>query len=74
MDEVLISVVGMSCGGCVRSVTQVLTALSGVVQAEVSLAEASAKVRFDSSVVTIAAMLGAIRDAGFGADVGARRA
>jgi copper chaperone len=74
MKEVLLSVAGMSCGGCVHSVTQVLTALPGVAQAEVSLADASARVRFDPAMVTSAAMITAIQDAGFGADEVARRA
>ena len=42
MNEVTIKVEGMSCGGCVANVTGVLKALSGVSEAQVSLADASA--------------------------------
>ena len=67
MEEVQIAVGGMSCGGCVRSVTQVLTGMAGVASAEVSLADARATVKYDPALVTPAAMAAAIRDAGFDA-------
>lgn len=72
MEEVLIAVEGMSCGGCVRSVTNILRGLPGVDLAEVSLADKSARVRFDPSGVTVAAMTKAIGEAGFEAQVDAR--
>lgn len=37
MESSIIKVGGMSCQGCVRNITGVLTALPGVVAAEVSL-------------------------------------
>ena len=37
METVTLGVSGMTCGGCVRSVTKVLNALNGVEKADVSL-------------------------------------
>jgi copper chaperone len=57
----------MSCGGCVKSITSVLTALDGVAKAEVSLEQARAVVEFDAGKVTREQLMGAIEDAGFDA-------
>ena len=43
--ELTLKIAGMSCGGCVRSVSGVLSALPGVERAEVSLEDAIAKIR-----------------------------
>ena len=68
MENTLIKLGGMSCQGCVKNITDVLTALPGVAAAEVSLEAAEARVVFDPQVVTRAALLGAIEDAGFDAE------
>ncbi|MDP2795477.1 MAG: cation transporter [Sulfurisoma sp.] len=65
MEATTIKVNGMSCGGCVKSVTNVLTALPGVSKAEVTLTPGEARVEFDPAQVTRAAMAKAIDDAGF---------
>ena len=65
METTTLTVKGMSCGGCVKSVTNVLTALPGVSKAEVILQPGEAKVEFDPAQVTRAAMKQAIDDAGF---------
>ncbi|MCK9258376.1 MAG: heavy metal-associated domain-containing protein [Azoarcus sp.] len=65
MTEVTIKVAGMSCGGCVRNVTGVLKALAGVDDAEVSLEQATATVRFDPSRVDVDGLRQAIENAGF---------
>jgi len=65
METTLLKVVGMTCGGCVRSVTNVLKALPGVVQAEVSLEKSEAKVTFDCARTSPAALRKAIEDAGY---------
>lgn len=62
--ETVIKVGGMSCGGCVKSVTNVLSALPGVKKAEVSLEKKEARVEHDPSA-TLAAMKQAIIEAGF---------
>lgn len=67
MTEVTIKVEGMSCGGCVRNVTGVLKALAGVEDAEVSLEQASATVRFDPARVDVGALRQAVENAGFDA-------
>lgn len=59
------SVQGMTCGGCAKSVARVLTELSGVQSAQVSHSEGKAEVVFDETVVTEAALVEAIEEAGF---------
>ena len=67
METTTIKVGGMSCGGCVKSVTGVLTALDGVAKAEVSLEQKQAVVEFDAAKVSLAQLTQAIEDAGFDA-------
>ncbi|MDP1609908.1 MAG: copper ion binding protein [Sulfuritalea sp.] len=67
METTTIKVDGMSCGGCVKSVTGVLTALDGVAKAEVSLEQKQAVVEFDAAKVSRAQLAQAIEDAGFDA-------
>lgn len=63
--EVIIRVEGMSCGGCVRNVTGVLKAVTGVIDANVSLEEAEARVSFDPLVVSVETLRQALIEAGF---------
>ena len=65
MDTVVLKVSGMSCGGCVKSVTGVLEALPGVAKAEVSLEKAEAVVSYEPGLATREHMIEAIDDAGF---------
>jgi copper chaperone len=65
METTVLKVGGMTCGGCVRSVTNVLKALPGVASAEVSLQAAEAKVTFDPALAGPAALRKAIEDAGY---------
>jgi copper chaperone len=65
METTVLKVDGMTCGGCVRSVTNVLKALPGVANADVSLEKSEAKVTFDSALVNPAALCKAIEDAGY---------
>ena len=65
METTTIKVDGMSCGGCVKSVTGVLTALAGVAKAEVSLEQKQAVVEFDACKVTRDQLKAVIEDAGF---------
>ena len=67
METTMIKVDGMSCGGCVKSVTGVLTALAGVAKAEVSLEQKQAVVEFDAAKVTRDQLQAVIEDAGFDA-------
>ena len=66
MNEITLSVTGMTCGGCVSSVQKVLAALPGVQSVEVSLTPGQARIRFDPAQVERAALVQAVVDAGFG--------
>ncbi len=66
MNEIVLSVTGMTCGGCVSSVTKVLTALPGVQQVDVTLTPGQARVTYDPARVERSAMVQAVVDAGFG--------
>jgi len=68
METVRIGIDGMTCEGCVASVTRVLKALPGVEQVDVSLAAGSANVRYDAARTNVPAMRSAIEDAGYGVD------
>ena len=65
METAIINVNGMTCGGCVRSVTQVLQAQPGVESAEVSLEKKQARVQFDPQRSSLAHLKGAIENAGY---------
>jgi copper chaperone len=68
METTIIKVEGMSCGGCVKSVTNVLTALPGVAKAEVSLEDKQARIEYEAGRVSIDDMKRVIVDAGFEAE------
>jgi copper chaperone len=65
METIVLKVKGMSCGGCVKSVTSVLTGLEGVSRAEVSLEKGEALVEYDPAGASREQMAAAIEDAGF---------
>ena len=58
MKSITLHVTGMTCGGCVKSVTRVLEELNGVEKAVVT---------FDESAVSIPQLIETIEDAGFDA-------
>ena len=65
METTTLNIRGMTCNGCVASVTRVLTALGGVGGVEVSLAAGHATVRFDPSPIDVGRLESAVRAAGF---------
>lgn len=67
MEATVIKIGGMSCQGCVRNITGVLTAIPGVASAEVSLEAGEARVAFDPASVSRASLCTAVEDAGFDA-------
>ena len=67
MATVTLNIDGMTCGGCVKSVTKVLNGLDGVRSATVSLENKNAQVEFDESKIQIAQLVEAVEDAGFDA-------
>jgi copper chaperone len=56
---------GMTCSGCVRSVTNAITQVAGVRKVDVSLEAKSATVDFDTATTAPAAIVAAIEGAGF---------
>ncbi len=67
METVILKVDGMTCGGCVASVTRVLKATPGVSDAVVELAAKRATVTFDPAQTSVPALKSAIDDAGYAA-------
>ena len=66
MNEIILPVTGMTCGGCVNSVQHVLSALPGVQSVEVTLTPGQARVVCDPARIDRATLVQAIIDAGFG--------
>ena len=66
MKTITLNIEGMHCGGCVKSVTRVLTELDGVQSADVQL-EGKANITFDEHRVNVAQLIEVIEDAGFDA-------
>jgi copper chaperone len=65
METVKLGVQGMTCGGCVASVTRVLKATPGVSDAQVTLQPGSATITFDPAKVQVRELKAAIAGAGF---------
>ncbi|MEZ5738830.1 MAG: heavy-metal-associated domain-containing protein [Burkholderiaceae bacterium] len=67
MKTVTLDVQGMTCGGCVASVTRMLTGIDGVQSAQVSLDKSEATVVFDEQKTAPASLVAAVEDGGFDA-------
>ena len=67
MTTLTLNIGGMTCGGCVKSVTKVLEALDGVEKTEVSLENANAVITYDADKIQAAALIEAVEDTGFDA-------
>jgi copper chaperone len=65
MEHVTLNVTGMTCQGCVASVTRVLKAVPGVSDVVVELEPGTAKIAYDESVATLPVLKAAIEDAGY---------
>ncbi|KUO95913.1 heavy-metal-associated domain-containing protein [Ferroacidibacillus organovorans] len=65
MATATITVKGMTCGGCVNSVTKALTGVQGVQEAKVDLNGATATVTFDENKTSVASLKEAVDDAGY---------
>jgi copper chaperone CopZ len=65
--ESLIRVTGMTCGSCVRHVGGALRKLEGVGSVDVRLEAGEVLVAYDSDALSVADLLGAIQDEGYGA-------
>jgi copper chaperone CopZ len=65
METAQIRIEGMTCDGCVKSVTRTLQAVPGVQQVDVSLAGHQAKVTYDPSRTGVDALKSAVERAGY---------
>lgn len=65
MEKVMLSVKGMSCGHCVKSVEGSVGELNGVQHVEVNLSEAKVTVEFDQNKVSLESIKEAIDDQGY---------
>jgi copper ion binding protein len=66
METITLDVKGMSCQGCVGSVTRVLKGTPGVQDVQVTLQPGRANVTFDPAHINAAQLRQAIEDAGYG--------
>lgn len=67
METAVIKVSGMTCQGCVRSVTRVLQTVPGVDAVDVSLEKGEVALRYDPARADIPRFRKAVEDAGFSA-------
>ena len=65
MQTITLGITGMTCGGCVRSVTNVLKAQDGVAKADVSLEKNNAVIEFDPGKVQVDQLKRSVEEAGF---------
>lgn len=65
METVDIRIEGMSCEGCVKSVTRALQGVPGVQSVEVFLEEGKARVAYDPRKAGLAELKGAVERAGY---------
>lgn len=65
MEEVTLKISGMTCGGCVNSVTSVLKPIEGVSDVKVTLEPGEAIIKFDPTKTSVEAFQDAIDGAGF---------
>lgn len=65
MNEITLKVGGMSCMGCVNSVRNLLSALPGVENVSVDLANGQASLRYDPEKITVETLKTTILDGGY---------
>ncbi len=65
METTTLKIGGMTCMGCVSSVTRVLKAAPGVTDANVTLDPPQAQVQFDAAITNPAHLKAAVEDAGY---------
>ncbi|MDP9729435.1 heavy-metal-associated domain-containing protein [Alicyclobacillus tolerans] len=65
MATAMISVIGMTCGGCVNAVTKALKSVDGVLDVQVELEAGQATVQFDESKTDISMLKEVIEEAGY---------
>jgi len=65
MENATLNVSGMTCQGCVASVTRVLKAVPGVSDVVVTLQPGTARIEYDAARTTLPVLKAAIEDAGY---------
>ena len=65
METLTLNIKGMTCGGCVKSVSDVLQKIPGISGVDVSLAEKQATISYDPTQAKPEKFKTAIEDAGF---------
>lgn len=69
MATTTLNIQGMTCGGCVKSVTNALQREEGVSKVEVVLEKGTATIDYDPAVTSPQALAAAVDDIGFEASV-----
>ena len=69
MQHITLNIDGMTCNGCVASVTKILQGVDGVASAEVSLADKRAEGAFDAEKTSVDALIAAVEDGGYDASL-----
>jgi Cu+-exporting ATPase len=69
LARITIPVRGMTCASCVRRVERALSKKAGVVEASVNFAAEKTSLVYEPAATSPEELIGAIRDAGYGADV-----
>jgi len=64
-ETLRLSIRGMSCANCARSVERTLSSTPGVTKATVDLANSSATVEYDANLVKPSVLAEAVRDLGY---------
>lgn len=62
---ITLNIDGMTCGGCVKSISNAFNQVTGVSQANVNLEQKNAIISFDDTQTNESALKEAIEDAGF---------
>lgn len=65
VDHVTLNVEGMSCGHCVKSIENSVTAISGVDNVQVHLENGTVDVEFNKDVVAIEQITNTIEEQGY---------
>ena len=66
METLILKVTGMSCMGCVNSVKNLLSAISGTGAIDIDLASGQVEVAYDPAQATPDQLKQAIEDGGYG--------
>lgn len=66
MKTELIKVTGMTCGGCVNSLTRALKSINGVDAVQVDLSTGDTQVQYDENLTSLEQLKSAVKNAGYG--------